>query len=166
VNGTFSGQSLAPQDANARVQTATMAGATITSADILIGSVGSLCALAQRHANPPGYRFLELVVGGPGTQIAPGTYALYGGNEAMFGSALFGSEDARCAATLSEIGLSGTITISDASASSVSGSFDVTFHATSSTGMVGGSADHVTGSFNASVCNVTPMDAGAPACGP
>jgi hypothetical protein len=167
VDGTFGGQSLTAQDAIAEIQTQPMAGATVTSADILIANVGSLCGLAQRHASSPGVSLLDLNLGGPGTQITPGTYEVNGqGSSAMFAAAYFGSEDGHCKASLSEVGMSGTITISDASASSVSGSFDVMFASTSSTGVTSSTADHVTGHFIASVCSVPATDGGtARACG-
>jgi hypothetical protein len=166
VNGTFSGNSLAAQDAIAQIQTQMITGAPIASADVEIANVGSLCALAQRRANSPSVGSLHLGVGGPGTQIAPGSYALGGsGNDGTFGSAFFWLEDAHCNAALNEVGMSGTITISAASASSLSGSFDIVFYRTSATGAVGGSGDHVTGSFDAAVCSVAPADGGTRACG-
>jgi hypothetical protein len=165
VNGTFDGQSLAAQDAIAVVQTQTAAGAAITSADIVIASIGSLCNRARAYTATPSVGFLDFSVGGPGTQIVPGSYMLNGGHDAMFASALFGKEDASCNPTLSEVGMSGTVTITEASAASLSGSFDIEFYRTDSTGTVG-SADHVTGTFDAALCSVpAAADGGAHACG-
>jgi hypothetical protein len=167
VNGTFGGQTLTVQDAIAEIETEAMVPVTVTSANIFIASVGSLCSLAQRHVSSPDASLLDLNFGGPGTQITPGTYEVNGnGSSAMFGAAYFSSQDARCAGTFSAIGKSGTITITDVSPSSVSGSFDVVFNATSSTGATSATADHVTGHFSAPVCSVPATDGGAPhSCG-
>jgi hypothetical protein len=162
VNGTFAGYSLPAQDAIAEIQTQMTAGVTITSADIVIASIASLCDHAQRYTDSPSISFLAFSIGGPGTQIVPGSYMLNGGNDAMFGSALFGREDASCNSTLSEVGMSGTITITAASATSLTGSFDAEFYRTGSTAT---SADHVTGTFDAAVCSVPAADGGAHACG-
>jgi hypothetical protein len=165
VNGTFGGYSLAAQDAIAQIQTQTTAGATITSADIVIASIASLCDRARTYTDSPGVSFLDFSIGGPGTQIVPGTYMLNGGNDAMFASAIFGREDASCVPTLSEVGMSGTITITGASPTSLSGSFDAQFYQAASNGTAAGSPDHVTGTFDASVCSAPATDGGAHACG-
>ncbi len=165
VDGTFGGYSLAAQDAIALIQTQTAAGATITSADIVIASIASLCDRARAYTDSPGISFLDFSIGGPGTQIVPGQYMLSGGNGAMYGSAIFGREDATCNPTLSEVGMSGTITITGASATSLSGSFDAEFSRAASTGTPGGSPDHVTGTFDAAVCTLPTADGGAHACG-
>jgi hypothetical protein len=165
VNGTFGGYSLAAQDAIAQIQTQTTAGVAITSADIVIASIASLCDRARDYTDSPSISFLEFNIGGPGMQIVPGRYMLNGGNDAMFGSALFGREDASCNPTLSEVGMSGTITITAASATSLTGSFDAEFYRAASTGTTADSADHVTGNFAAAVCTVPAADGGAHACG-
>jgi hypothetical protein len=166
VNGTFGGYSLAAEDAIAHIQTQTTAGATITSADIVIASIASLCERARPYTDSSSISFLTFSIGGPGAQIVPGSYRLDGGNDAMFGAAIFGREDASCNPTLSEIGMSGTITIAGASATSLSGSFDVQFYQAASEGTAAGSPDHVTGTFDASVCSAAPAtDGGAHVCG-
>jgi hypothetical protein len=165
VNGTFGGYSLAAEDAIAHIQTQTTAGVPITSADIVIASVASLCDRARPFTDSPSVSFLEFSIGGPGTQIVPGSYMLNGGNDAMFGAAIFGREDASCNPTLSEFGMSGTITITGASATSLSGSFDAHFYEATSTGTAAGSPDHVTGTFDAAVCSAPAADGGAHACG-
>ena len=164
VNGTFGGYSLAAQDAIAQIQTQTTAGVPITSADIVIASIASLCG-GRAYADSPSISFLDLNIGGPGTQIVPGSYMLNGGNDANFASAFFGREDASCNPTLSEVGMSGLITITGASATSLSGSFDAEFYRAASTGTAGGPTDHVTGTFDAAVCTAPPADGGAHACG-
>ena len=165
VSGTFSGHSFTPADTVAAVETQGSAGATVTTATIVIANIGSVCPILQRHGDPPNVGSIQISVGGAGTAVATGAYTVNGNGAApMVASAFFSQTDAQCNSTLSEVGLSGTVTITQTSASSITGTFDVMF-TPEVNGTTMGNADHVTGSFAAPVCNVAPSDGGAAVCG-
>ncbi len=123
-------------------------------AAILLSSDGSACGdLLARHV-PGGTSNLSYLFCEVGNAVTPGTYPLGPHSQAQSG---FVVQDSQCHDVVNVSASSGSVTLTSADASSLVGTFDLTFP--------GG--DHVTGSFTAPVCPVsTTADAGSTVCGP
>jgi hypothetical protein len=146
MSGTVEGQSLAPKD----VLAVSVQGAT----NIFITDVTGYCsAINDGHKLKSGTA-LVLILGqtdssGASVAITPGTFPITDfptGNTAA--TAELVKTDATCTNTVNESGataVSGSVTVSAVSGSSVDGSYDLTM----------GSNDHVTGSFSAATCSYT-----------
>jgi hypothetical protein len=164
VTGSFATESFAPVDATAVLTTES--GSPVV--DIYVSNRGSLCGTLQRGGNPPGVAVLDMSLTGTGTALATGTYTINGdGADTLVGSAYYFANDAKCNMTLGEVSLNGTITITESSATSITGSFDAVFQQDLGGGSLGTNMDHITGTFTAPVCSVPQSAAGTatPACG-
>jgi hypothetical protein len=144
VSGTIDGE---PVPANDAVGTAN-SGATVTSRSVLITSVTNACPCA---IGPTGSTILSLTVGTVGTAVSTGTYSFPdAGNQDGTAEAKYLVNDPQ---TTLLPATSGSVTISQISASTIVGSFALSF----------ASGDHVTGTFSAPTCATeVPADAGCP----
>jgi hypothetical protein len=153
ATGTVAGIALEAHDAffvNSSVTTGTVVGIT---------SFSGACETLYTNDRLPGSSAvlsLQLVSytdgGAAGPVTAPGTFSLL----PSLGTNEFGAEwtsvDASCVdTTISATG--GSVTVTDVSASELTGSFDLTF-----------GADHITGSFSASECPAAGTPHSDPTC--
>ncbi len=127
-------------------------GATCTSSSsgqavgvLLTNRAAADCGLlleSNPDTNFANFAYLSLgVVSGDGT-VGPGTYAIAGGN--VGASEEYATSSATCEEALDVTATSGSITLTEVSATSVAGTYDVTF----------GTQGSFTGSFEASVCTL------------
>lgn len=172
-SGSVGGHSFAPRDAVALRLTETThpsSNTTVTASrlSIEIADVAGVCDDYRRQAAPRGVSVLTLTLYPP-SNLAPaaGTYVVNGnGSNAMVAAADFSATDMSCADVVAAAATSGTITISAANDSSISGSFDLGdfMNGAGATG----TSDHLAGTFAAPACSVSisvGVDGGAAVCG-
>jgi hypothetical protein len=150
--GTVGGQALVPRDAFTWLQEDTLSsGHALWSARVIVTDVGGSCGDGRGEAPPATVATLSLDFGGAGVLPSAGTYPVDATGQAAM--AEFIASHGVCNFIVGASATSGTITITSASASSLEGSFDVTFAYSN------GPADHVTGTFTAPVC-APPLPSG------
>lgn len=154
VMGTVGGVALGAQDAVFMKLSTTPDNRTV----VAITSFSSACDIyaTDRFSRGSVSLTLELLSGGPNEgSTAPGDYTLGQPPAAFTGDLLatWNSVDTSCGVTQVQA-TSGTVSVTEVSASSLVGTFDVTF---------GG--QRVTGSFDAVGCADTRAAIGSPTCG-
>jgi hypothetical protein len=146
VTGTIDGKTVPANDAVGTQVTTSNNGATVTSTSVLITSAANACPCATAQT---GSTILTLTVGMPGIAVAIGTYSFPdAGNQGGVAEAQYLVDDPQ---TTLLPATSGSVTISQVSANTVVGSFDISFTA----------GDRLTGTFSAPTCNAyVAVDAG------
>jgi hypothetical protein len=159
VTGQAGGQPVPTTDTVGIIQTVTVPtpSGTVTenSVEVAILNIPNTCAILQRHGEPANIRALALGVAAQGGSVQTGTYTI-GTTSTVHVNASFVTTDAACTNQISENGTSGTVTFTSISASAIQGSFDVRMN----------TGDHLTGTFDAPVCNYTASTTNTPpTCG-
>jgi len=160
VNGTIQGQTLSAQDALLLTNNTTVGGTTVYGLGVSIMNISNACSTAQADisSNKDPANAASLTIGiGSTSPIAAGTFNITSASSPA-ADAIFVKTDSSCHSTIdggAAQATSGTVTLSSVSASSASGTFDLTF-----------GSDHVTGSFSASSCTLTFPDGGTDGGGP
>jgi hypothetical protein len=155
VNGTVSGQPVQAKSAVTTITTTTTNGQTVTSWVVGVTTYADACGCI----GGADVQDVGLIIGTLGTSIPTGEYSF--GPDAGFNpqgasaSAQYYAADPSLTppSTLLEA-TSGSITVSEISASLVGGSFDISFP----------SGDRLTGTFSAPTCAVATAAADAAAC--
>jgi hypothetical protein len=114
----------------------------LSSADL-----SSFCAAAQMYSNTDIASTTTLTVGAlvlGSTPVGPGTYTIDSDAGTSTGEGALSQTNATCQDTVHDQATSGTVTITSASSTNVTGTYDLTF--------AGGS---MSGSFSAGVCPIT-----------
>ncbi len=162
VYGTFAGQSLSVQSAASTAVIPNEPEDGESSLDITLASDPDICALlVPLTSNDPPFihipgLFLSLDFEG---SDPTGTYPIAvwtaGFNEAPpFALVSYESGPPGCPGTINEEAVSGTVNVSGFEPDAgIRGTFDVTMGAQTANGGVGPATDHITGSFNAALCN-------------
>jgi hypothetical protein len=155
VIGTIGGASVQTADVVALVQSS---GGGFVTAGVAYTNVSDTCGVLQRVASggpePASTVVLSLSVNMAGTTVPAGTYAI-GAQSAIQVAAQFITTDSTCMTVAQAQATSGTIVYATVSATTIQGTFDVTF-----------GTDRVTGRFTAPLCNAhTSNTRGTPACG-
>ena len=155
MNGTVSGRSVLANNAIFTTGTTTTNGQTITSWDIDVTTYADACGCV----GGADVQVVSLGIGTIGTTIPPGTYSFGPATAANPQGATAGAHYYLAGPSLSPTvellqASSGSIDISEISASEVVGNFDVSFP----------SGDQVTGTFTAPLCANTTPSADAAAC--
>jgi len=153
VGGTVGGQSFDVKDAVGFYNTTSQySGLFITN------FTGSCTLLAGGLTAPPSTQLLEIELIADGIATAPGsgTYTL-GTTEDVLLIATYAASDANCNAAVTEEASAGSVTMDTANATTVTGTFDLTFP----------NGDHLTGQFDAPVCNIdiTNLGSNGGSCG-
>ena len=140
VSGSAGGQSFAVKDAVGLYNTAEeYSGVFITDFS------GSCTLLGSGMTVPPSTQLLaiELVANGIGMPPGPGTYTL-GTTQNVEILVSYAASDANCNETVDEQATGASVTLDTVNTTTVTGTFDVTFP----------NGDHLTGQFDAPVCNI------------
>jgi hypothetical protein len=150
VRGTVGGYySIDAQDALAQVEPS--AGSSGWRIHVEIWNRGGACSYYEQHLQPPNTMVLGLTVSGPGEAPLPGTYQEHQQPSANNLLVDFTSYNSGCSGSIFEADASSiTITISEVTASSISGSFTVGHFANTPS-----SSSGVTGTFKAPICDPT-----------
>jgi len=136
---------------------------------VLANRPGITCtaaAAANGAENLPyaSFDFVQIDVINPTEDVAPGSFGISTVVAPSF-EANFGTTSATCDPQPFLAAASGTVTLTQVSSSSVTGSFDITF---GTVGGVPGTGGELTGSFNVPVCDLAgtspAVDAGAGTC--
>jgi hypothetical protein len=135
-------------------QPTTIGTATATVVGAVFTNVADACGVVQGMHNPPNVTTLTLGGLFAGTP-ATGTYPIGVSGAGSYAVATYSSTNGNCVKSYGESATSGTVTLTNITATEIDGSFDVTFS----------SGDHLTGSFSAPVCSVPTSDGGTAACG-
>jgi hypothetical protein len=146
VSGTAGGQSFEVMDAVGLYNTTReYSGVFITD------FTGSCTLLASGMTAPPSTQILEieLIANGIGMAPGPGTYA--GTTKDVVILATYAASDANCKETVTEEATETSVTLATANATTVTGTFDVTFP----------NGDRLTGQFDAPVCNIDITNLGS-----
>jgi hypothetical protein len=140
ISGTVGGQGVPTTEAIGIAGTEAQGSAQVQLAGVVITNFAGACDLLQspthRQANATD---LMLMVGAVAPSVPAGTYPI--GSLAI---AQYGADSATCTSTTSERAQSGSIVLTSVTSTEIQGTFDVT--------MTNG--DHLTGSFDAPVCDV------------
>jgi len=114
-----------------------------------------VCSTIQSYTPlPVGYEALEVMALASGSTVSAGSYSIQGGGSAQgsVGAVVTFAKNTGGSCPWHRVdATSGTVTITSADSSSVSGSFDVGF----------ASGDHASGPFSATVCYPGPPPDGA-----
>lgn len=155
VTGQAGGQAVPTTDTVAVNVTQTLStstgSVTETSLEVAILNVANTCGILQRHGLPASTTALSFGVTTRAASIPAGTYSI-GQTGAFQTVAAFGTTDASCQTKTNETATSGTVILTSVSATTVAGSFDVKMD----------NGDHLTGTFDAPVCNFTPLPPNSP----
>jgi hypothetical protein len=147
VSGSEGGQSFAVKDAVGLYDTTReYSGVIITDFS------GSCTLLASGMTAPPSTQLLaiELIANGIGMAPGPGTYTL-GTTQNVAIVVAYAASDANCNETVTEQATGASVTLDTVNTTTVTGTFDVTF----------ANGDHLTGQFDAPVCNVDITNLGS-----
>jgi hypothetical protein len=147
VSGSAGGQSFAVKDAVGLYNTTSeYSGVIITDFS------GSCTLLGGGMTAPPSTQLLaiELIANGIGMAPGPGTYTLNKTQNVDIIASYLAS-DANCKETVNEQATAGSVTMDTVGSTTVSGTFDVTF----------ANGDHLTGQFDAPVCNIDITNLGS-----
>jgi hypothetical protein len=150
VTGTIQGAAVPASDTVGLSSVAS--GGSEAAVGAIITNIAGACGVLQSHGNPPSATALIVAVTAMGGSVATGTYGVV--SQGFGASASYATEDTSCNTSFSENASSGSVTLTTVSASTVAGTFDLTF-----------GSDHLTGSFSAPICSYTTADGGvAAAC--
>jgi hypothetical protein len=158
IQGTIGGATVATTSTVAVVGSLvdTFGPFTSNGVTVVVSNVAGFCSIAQHNATPASADVLTLIVASP-DPVAPGVYPIISAPSASqsFGAVTYETSDASCDTSGTHSATSGSITVSSVSSTSVHGTFEVTMD----------TGDDVSGSFAASVCDVSlAADAGPAAC--
>src|SRR5215472_6457143 len=151
VSGTIGGNSLKAGDAVSAIGNASVNGATLTGAVVVLSNSAGLCSSAAAGKEPKSSQFMTFVMGEMFYALTTGytppavSYTIWPGTGAPttnWAFAKYAQTDANCNQVQFTVATSGTVTVTSMSNGDVSGNFDITF---------GG--DRVTGSFSAKNCD-------------
>ena len=155
VSGTAGGAPALATDSIALFGTQSVGAVPVAYAGAILTNLNGTCGVLQRKGNPASATAITVLVATRNPSVALGTYPIgnIAGTNAEVG---YSAESATCMTTVNEKATGGTITITHADGTTVSGSFDATFP----------SGDHLTGNFSSAVCavDVTQGSSTAP-CG-
>jgi hypothetical protein len=153
--GTVAGHSFVPAEAVFYSATGNGSVATI----VVVSSTKGLCDDLASRTMRKNATYLELLMLGPGTADATGTYTVTdtltgNSNSTRVGFVTLEAVDATCRSALTfdaGVAKAGTISVGRVDTNAANGSFDVTF-----------GTDHATGSFAAVSCPAVATTAGDP----
>jgi hypothetical protein len=154
VSGTIAGQPVDAQDSASNVYSFD----ADSEALVYIMNVANCCTMLTASQQPSNAKVIaiQLAIKSPSGISAPtasGTYPVYtaaniGAASGKVALARYQTSDATCSATSDYEASSGSVTLTRVDATSYAGTFDMTF--SDGNGAVTG---HVTGSFNANLCD-------------
>jgi hypothetical protein len=161
INGTVGGATVPTVSTGAVVGplVETFGPFTTNGVVVVVSNIAGACTVEQAMSNPANQKTLTLIASSP-TPVVAGTYSILTANASAnhtFGALVYETTDAQCARTSTHPAHSGSITLSTVGSTTVEGSFDVVMD----------TGDKLSGTFVASVCNVSyGSDAGTlRACG-
>jgi hypothetical protein len=158
IQGTIGGATVATASTVAVVGPLvdTFGAFTSNGVTVVVSNISGFCSIAQHNATPANADALTLIVAAP-DQVVPGIYPIATSPSASqsFGTVTYETTDAQCDTSGTHSAMSGSITLSSVSSTSVHGTFEVTMD----------TGEDVSGIFSASVCDVSLAgDAGPAAC--
>jgi hypothetical protein len=153
VHGTLAGVAVPTSDTMAVTQN----GPDLAYAYVTLTNVPGLCAATQRQVMPGGATTFALgMLEGTGvTTVSPGTFPVSSPGNSPNAVVTFEIDDPTCKPLTMGAASSGSVTLTAITATTLTGTFDVTFP----------DGEHVSGTFEAPVCDVQGLDGGAPVCG-